>query len=308
MTKVSYNLGDLKSMLGVDSTKESSPAKEKKETVRKRSKTSQMKDILSEDEILHSYISSLVGDSAVYDIMKDTEAEGKSFSTLAQACHEQISKDIVDYFACCFYEGEYSTLDTLAVQCEDGVKKDASSKASILGHTVSITYEEEFQLLADLFSVALNIDKRMDDEQEETLYTYDRGANQPARVQNTYCGMETHSDPSSSLVYSSATAAPSFLTERKVPKQPSTTPPQPATMAPKLVAKPKEKTRKVSISDKPKLTPKPGGFWANRGIVSFPSMKRRSFTDHVASSGVWGRIAECGGHGHLIYINAGHGR
>ena len=190
MAKVSNNLGDLKSLLGTNSKKELNPAEEKKETAKEVRKSSATKVLLSEDGVLHSYVSSIVNDSAVYDIMKDTEAEGKSFSSLSQACHEQISKDIVDYFACCFYEGEYSTLDTLAVQCEEGVRKDAASKASILGHTVSLTYEEEFQLLADLFSVALAIDKRMNDEQEETLYTYNRGGNQPANAQKTSAGKE----------------------------------------------------------------------------------------------------------------------
>ena len=308
MAKVSNNLGDLKSLLGTNSKKELNPAEEKKETAKEVRKSSATKVLLSEDGVLHSYVSSIVNDSAVYDIMKDTEAEGKSFSSLSQACHEQISKDIVDYFACCFYEGEYSTLDTLAVQCEEGVRKDAASKASILGHTVSLTYEEEFQLLADLFSVALAIDKRMNDEQEETLYTYNRGGNQPANAQKTSAGKEPHSDSSSPQVYSSSTASPSFLVEKKAIKLPNKADQKSTTTSQAVITKPKEEFRKVSISKNPKRTPKPGGFWANRGIVSSPSMKRRSFSDHVASSGVWGRIADCGGHGHLIYINAGHGR
>ena len=49
MAKVSNNLGDLKSLLGTNSKKESNPAEEKKE-VRKSSAT---KVLLSEDGVLH---------------------------------------------------------------------------------------------------------------------------------------------------------------------------------------------------------------------------------------------------------------
>lgn len=236
-------------------------------------------------------------------MMKDTEAGGKSFSALATSVDDELSRDLIEYFACCFFEGEYAQLDTFAIQCEDGKRKSPFAEASILGHTVSMTYEQEFKLLSELFSIALLIDKRMDERQEEIQFYYSPNSNPNIKKSNPDDNVPISSDNAPVLRYQGSTTDYSFLKRGKVAngskaqktKQKST---------PSKTTPPKTEYPKVDLSNKTRPNQK-----THQSVVSFPSMKRRSFSLHIATEGVWGRIASYGGtNGPLIRINAGHGR
>lgn len=257
----------------------------------------------SDNGILHSYIRHIIENSDIYDMMKDTEAGGKSFSALASSVTDDLSKDLIEYFAYCFFEGEYSQLDTFAIQCEDGKRKTPSAEASILGHTVSMTYEQEFKLLSELFSIALLIDKRMDDHPEEVQFYYSPNSNPNIKKPKPDENIPTSSGNAPVLRYQGSTTEYSSHNrgtktnksegQKEKQKKAGTKPTPTQTEFPK-----------VDLSNKVRTKSK-----AHQGIVSSPSMKRRSFSSHIATEGVWGRIASYGGtHGPLIRINAGHGR
>ena len=137
------------------------------------SSTNTSKDTLQEDyRIFHSYVRSVVQKNELYDTMFDYGDED-SFAVLSELYDSQVCKDIIDYFACCFYEGEYDFLDTVAKDCEKGYDESPNSHATILGHKVPITFEEEYELLSLLCSTAIKLDGHFDEEpQEETVIVY----------------------------------------------------------------------------------------------------------------------------------------
>jgi len=295
MAKVSNDISELKRLLGADAPQSSESEHQQKSVSRIGKSTMTKSESNSDEAILHSYIRSVLDSSEVYDVMKDTAIDGVSFRALADACQDDLSKDIVEYFACCFYEGEYSLLDTFAEQCEQGNRTEPSANASVLGHMIPMTFQQEFNLLAELFSIALMLDRRMDDNQEKVQFVYvpdcngsngdpqrDAGKNnnRPVRA----CSSRNHDTTESiAKAKNSRSNKPKHRLNQIVIKLKNTIPSESATVIPNA--------RK------------------HQSIVSFPSMKRRSFSNHVASSGVWGRIADYGGfNGRLIYINAGHGR
>lgn len=308
-TKVSHSFSELKSLLLEDA----SDAREASlpESTSCLSNSSAGKILTSDDDILHSYVSRVVKGSVIYEIMRDTEVEGLSFNALAEANEDVLCKDIIEFFACCFFEGDYSTLDTLVMNCESGYHVHPFANANILGHTVSMTYKTEFGLLAKLFTIALAIDKRISKDQEEIQFAYRRSVNSFRSTNPRQQGGNTNqaevvvnnriesADPQKTRSIASKLEQTS---KKKLDNQ-NTTNTEGAeikTQRSHLIAHAKQKTKSML---------KPGGYWGSRGgVVSSPSMKRESFASHVASSGVWGMIAERGGHGHLIFINAGHGR
>lgn len=251
----------------------------------------------AEAALLHSYVRRIVAESDVYDILKDTEVDGISFQKLAMSCDDELSRDIVEYFAYCFFEGDYSSLDTFAMQCEQGVNTDESANASVLGHVVPMTSGQEFKLLAELFSIALMIDKRMDDEQKEVKIVYSRGAN--TDKQNTPLRKDVTNEIKATKVIPKN--HPKVTKESKAKESK----PHNACKSKKKQRNQLKITQRVGISNHQLVgTGKHKG-----GIVSSPSMRRKSFSSHIADTGVWGKIASYGGfNGRLIYINAGHGR
>ena len=319
-------------------------------------------------DILHSYIRSILNASDVYDMMKDTEVDGVSFSSVAASCHDELSRDLVEYFACCFFEGEYAALDTFAIQCEAGNRTSPSAEASILGHVVPMSYEREFELLAELFAVAIRIDSRMDDEKEEVKFCYNPGpslAEEPRRIDNRLLetpgttsghrysdtadqsrlaralqskyGVGAEQKPAARrAVSSSSSSSLRKETPRHANKHATTESPyvpayelrykdspQISFQEEKRPAKPN--VAKAAKSGAPVRQSASAGNTApkkdnqpqpvqlkprvHHSVVSSPSMRRRSFASHVATEGVWGRIASYGGiNGPLIHINAGHGR
>lgn len=133
------------------------------------------KDKLHEDyKIFHSYVRSVVQRNELYDTMFDYGDE-ESFATIAELYDNPVCKDIVDYFACCFFNGEYDLLDSIANDCERGNDNTPEDFAVVLGHQVSITYREEYDLLSLLCSTAFSLDGRFDDDsQEEAIIVYDQ--------------------------------------------------------------------------------------------------------------------------------------
>lgn len=300
MAKTINDLSELKNLMGPQQKPAETPAKKSAEDAKKQPNNIVPK---VDNGILHSYIRHIVENSDIYDMMKDTEADGKSFSAFAASVTDDLSKDLIEYFACCFFEGEYAQLDTFAIQCEDGKRKSPFAEASILGHTVSMTYEQEFKLLSELFSIALLIDKRMDERQEEIQFYYSPNSNPNIKKSNPDDNVPVSSDNAPVLRYQGSTTDYSFLKRGKVAngskaqktKQKST---------PSKTTPPKTEYPKVDLSNKTRPNQK-----RHQGVVSSPSMKRRSFSLHIATEGVWGRIASYGGtNGPLIRINAGHGR
>ena len=66
---------------------------------------------LHEDyKIFHSYVRSVVQKNELYDTMFDY-GDVDSFAAVAESYDNPVCKDIVDYFACCFFNGEYESLD-----------------------------------------------------------------------------------------------------------------------------------------------------------------------------------------------------
>ena len=133
------------------------------------------KDIHEEDyRIFHSYVRSVVQRNELYDTMFDYGDE-ESFSAIAELYDSPICRDIVDYFACCFFNGEYDLLDAIANDCEHGNDNTPDDFAVVLGHQVPITYKEEYDLLSLLCSTAFSLDGRFDDDsQEEAVIIYDQ--------------------------------------------------------------------------------------------------------------------------------------
>lgn len=133
------------------------------------------KDILEEDyTIFHSYVMSVVQRNELYDTMFDYGDE-ESFSAIAELYDNPVCRDIVDYFACCFFNGEYDLLDAIANDCEHGNDNTPDDFAVVLGHQVPITYKEEYDLLSLLCSTAFSLDGRFDDDsQEEEVIIYDQ--------------------------------------------------------------------------------------------------------------------------------------
>lgn len=148
------------------------------------------KDKLQEDyKIFHSYVRSVVQRNELYDTMFDYGDED-SFATVAELYDNPVCRDIVDYFACCFFNGEYEFLDSIANDCERGNDNTPDDFAVVLGHQVPITYREEYDLLSLLCSTAVSLDGRFDDEPlEETVIVYkrplpsDKKVEEPQRVQ-----------------------------------------------------------------------------------------------------------------------------
>ena len=133
------------------------------------------KDIHQEDyRIFHSYVRNVVQKNELYDTMFEYGDE-ESFSTIAELYDNPVCRDIVDYFACCFFNGEYEFLDAIANDCEQGNDMTPDEYAVVLGHKVPITYRDEYDLLSLLCSTAVSLDGRFDDEsQEESVIVYDQ--------------------------------------------------------------------------------------------------------------------------------------
>ena len=132
-------------------------------------------DKLQEDyRIFHSYVRNVVQKNELYDTMFEYGDE-ESFSTIAELYDNPVCRDIVDYFACCFFNGEYEFLDAIANDCEQGNDMTPDEYAVVLGHKVPITYRDEYDLLSLLCSTAVSLDGRFDDEsQEESVIVYDQ--------------------------------------------------------------------------------------------------------------------------------------
>lgn len=124
--------------------------------------------------IFHSYVRNVVQKNELYDTMFEYGDE-ESFSTIAELYDNPVCRDIVDYFACCFFNGEYEFLDAIANDCEQGNDMTPDEYAVVLGHKVPITYRDEYDLLSLLCSTAVSLDGRFDDEsQEESVIVYDQ--------------------------------------------------------------------------------------------------------------------------------------
>lgn len=131
-------------------------------------------DVREAYKIFHSYVRSVVQKSELYDTMFDYGDE-ESFSAIAELYDNPVCRDIVDYFACCFFNGEYEFLDSIANDCEHGNDNTPDDLAVVLGHQVPITYKEEYDLLSLLCSTAFSLDGRFDDDsQEEEVIIYDQ--------------------------------------------------------------------------------------------------------------------------------------
>ena len=132
-------------------------------------------DKLQEDyRIFHSYVRNVVQKNELYDTMFEYGDE-ESFSTIAELYDNPVCRDIVDYFACCFFNGEYEFLDAIANDCEQGNDTTPDEYAVVLGHKVPITYRSEYDLLSLLCSAAVSLDGRFDDDPvEETVIVYNR--------------------------------------------------------------------------------------------------------------------------------------
>lgn len=124
--------------------------------------------------VFHSYVRAVVQKSELYETMFDY-GEEESFATIAELYDSQVCKDIIDYFACRFFDGEYDYLDSLATDCEHGNDESPDDNAIVLGHKVPLSYKEEYELLSLLCATALSLDNRFDDDpQEEVVIVYKR--------------------------------------------------------------------------------------------------------------------------------------
>ena len=133
------------------------------------------KTIVDDDYLIfHSYVRNIVQKSELYDTMFDFGGE-ESFATLSEMYDNPVSKDIIDYFACCFFDGEYNYLDSIAIDCEKGIDSTPDDYAVVLGHKVPITYREEYALLSILCSIAVRLDRRFEDDPiEQTVIVYNQ--------------------------------------------------------------------------------------------------------------------------------------
>lgn len=167
----------LKQVSSDNKASEKKPAKANvaKPKEKRLSSANTSKDILQEDyRIFHSYVRNVVLKNELYDTMFDYGDE-ESFSAIAELYDNPVCRDIIDYFACCFFNGEYDLLDAIANDCERGNDNTPDDLAVVLGHQVPITYREEYDLLSLLCSTAVNLDGRFDDEPlEETVIVYKR--------------------------------------------------------------------------------------------------------------------------------------
>ena len=132
------------------------------------------KSVDDDCKIFHSYVRTVVQKSELYDTMFDY-GEEESFATISELHDNPVCKDIIDYFACRFFDGEFEYLDSIASECEQGNDNTPNEYAVVLGHKVPITYQEEYELLSLLCTTALSLDSRFDDEPiEETVIVYNR--------------------------------------------------------------------------------------------------------------------------------------
>lgn len=178
----------LKQASSDNKTAEKKPAKANvaKPKEKSLSSTNTSKDILQEDyRIFHSYVRSVVQKNELYDTMFDYGDE-ESFSAIAELYDNPVCRDIVDYFACCFFNGEYDLLDAIANDCEHGNDTTPDEYAVVLGHKVPITYRDEYDLLSLLCSTAVSLDGRFDDDPvEETVIVYKRPLPSDKKVEDS---------------------------------------------------------------------------------------------------------------------------
>lgn len=148
------------------------------------SSTNTSKDTLQEDyRIFHSYVRTVVQKNELYDTMFDSGDE-ESFVSIAKLYDNPVCRDIIDYFACRFFDGEFDYLDSIATDCEQGHDTTPDEFAVVLGHKLPITYQEEYELLSLLCTTAINLDSRFDEEPiEETVIVYNRVTPAPESVQ-----------------------------------------------------------------------------------------------------------------------------
>lgn len=339
-------------------------------------------------QIFHSYVRTIVNKSELYDMMFD-EGGDYSFAAVADSYSSPVCRDVIDYFACRFFEGEYEQLDSFAKDCEKGKYSCPNANAGILGHTIPLTYEELYELLSTLCSVALSVDHRFDEMPvQETVIVYKRPTSSVSKTAETKKNTDTvignHVKPQTQIKHghvelvtkTELQPSPIVESETKQAQKHIAKPqrPQTQTNTPKKKTDSREKHRMrtqalrkdfddnyylLGITDfivvlfgrkeydpihhffnnsKKEYFNKQTylgryafeGLWekaykvvkqyiagsnnrkaakktpSHGGIVSFP---RRSFSSHVASSGVWGRMADYGGtNGPIIRINVGHGR
>ena len=362
--------GQLDLLKQVSADSKSAVKKPVADTGKNKTTTSQtptaVKSSVAEDyKIFHSYVKAVVQKSELYDTMFDYGDE-ESFATISELYDNPVCKDIIDYFACRFFDGEFDYLDSIATDCEQGNDKTPDEYAVVLGHKVPITYQEEYDLLSLLCSTAVSLDGRFDDEPvEETVIVYKRPLPSDKKVE----------EPQRVLPYQYPESQPGA--KQKQEKSAKKTQPAKPVVTP--VEKPKQDVavkRKLSLEEQheqktlelrnhlehayPQLgitdivadlyrKEKYGSiftlfktlqkeyyakqssldastfriYWENahhyvnvfiRGKrrVSTGSVigyRKRSFKSHVATSGVWSRMALYGGtNGRIIRINAGHGR
>ena len=187
----------LKQVSSDNRASEKKPAKVKVAKPKEKSLSSPniSKDILQEDyRIFHSYVRSVVQRNELYDTMFDYGDE-ESFATVAELYSTPVCKDIVDYFACCFFNGEYEFLDSIASDCEHGNDNTPDDFAVVLGHRVPITYREEYDLLSLLCSTAVSLDGRFDDNPlEETVIVYKRTLSSDKKVEESQ-RVQPYQDP-----------------------------------------------------------------------------------------------------------------
>ena len=169
-------------------------------------------------KIFHSYVRTVVQKSELYDTMFDYGAE-ESFATISELYDNPVCKDIIDYFACRFFDGGFEYLDSIATDCEHGNDKTPDEYAVVLGHKVPITYQEEYELLSLLCTTALSLDSRFDDEPiEETVIVYSRTA-PPSEIVKTKHSSQTHivDKGSTTHKHQAAKTGPSAVTKKHQP-------------------------------------------------------------------------------------------
>lgn len=293
----------------------------------------------NEDGVFHEYVATIINRSELFEMMFDSEINGASFANLCDSLDNDLEKDIVKYFACRFYEGEYSEMDRFANDCSNGIEKQPEGHANILGHILSLTNSEVIIIAKGLYETALAIDKRLGDTsktakgQKEVKKEVEKEKgisvikdvptpvldkpNTAKKEKKTSAGKEITAKKSDSDIYKAPiwNKLNSWFPETDIPeiihghysrKE----------YAEVLKFFRTEKSRYEGIVSMENwaasedyfrsliIKPKVRG-----GIISSPSIKRQSFAVHVANSGVWGKIAAYGGiNGPMIYINAGHGR
>lgn len=152
-----------------------------------------IKSTVADDyKIFHSYVRTIVQKSELYDTMFDYGDE-ESFATVSELYDNAACKDIIDYFACCFFDGEYDYLDSIVTDCERGNDTIPDQSAVVLGHKLPITYREEYDLLSLLYTTAISLDARFDEEpNEETVIVYNRTVPTTQNVQSS----QSQSEPS----------------------------------------------------------------------------------------------------------------